>query len=207
LLVNVDPANPENAPDPQDVRAAGFGGVRLVGRPGLEDYVEACHQADLFVLSVITEQSGGHLLANADLQQILNEPDVEGTADSRTPAGYREYWRLYRETFSDVPMIAAGLGSGQPGYWRAVGALPGCSGFAVHPYGKSVEQARTLLRAYKSITPTLPLIVSEWNRPAAEVVPFAVMLRQEAVMSAWFCWRWQSWTLSSAQRRAIRAAA
>jgi hypothetical protein len=88
-------------------------------------------------------------------------------------------------------MIGAGLASGQTGYWQGIqyaGGLPGCSGFAVHPYAKTAPLAKALLQRYQAITPTLPCWVTEWNRPPAEVPGFAAMLRQTVAMSAWFCW-------------------
>ncbi len=191
-LVNVDPLNPAGQPSPDALIRAGFRGVRLVSRQGVQPYVGSVQDAGLMVLAVITEQSGG-FLCPADVYQIGNEPDLAGTADTRSAADYVSYWNLYRDTYPDPIMIGAGLASGQTPYWKAVqsaGGLHGCSGFAVHPYGKNATTALALLLQYRAVTVGMPLWVTEWNRPAAEVADFAAMLEQTdgIVQSAWFCW-------------------
>lgn len=98
-------------------------------------------------------------------------------------------WRLYRDTYPTLTMIAAGLASGSVFWWRHVGPqLHGCAAVSVHPYAKTAAQARTLLRAYRAVRPDLALWATEWWRPPEQVVPFARMLAQEAEMAAWFCW-------------------
>jgi len=189
--VNVDPLNPTNAPLPADLMRLGDRWVRLVSRPGVEQYVNWMQVAGIMVVAVVNEQSGGYLCP-ADVYQIGNEPDVPGTDDSMSPAGYRSYFRLYRETYPDLTMIGAGLGSGQTSYWNTViqgGGLPGASGFAVHPYAKTAQQARSLLNQYRTLSPSLPLWCTEINRPAAELPEFSAMLKSlPVVMWSWFCW-------------------
>jgi hypothetical protein len=190
--INVDPLNPDNAPRVDELQRTGVRWVRLVSRDddAVRQYVEMCWSVGLMVLAVITEQSGGYLCP-ADVYQGGNEPDVAGTGDSMSPGAYVAYWNLYRKTYPELVMVGAGLGSGQISYWQqvqAAGGLQGASGFAVHPYAKTAVQAKTMLAAYQKITPSLPLWVTEWNRPPAEVPAFASMLRQVSVMDAWFCW-------------------
>lgn len=196
MLCNVDPDNPANAPGAEELLRYGFRGVRLVSRHGVENYTDAMWSAGLMVLGVVTEQSGGYLCP-ADVYQIGNEPDVAGTADYRPAPEYVSYWNLYRDTYSDLMMIGAGLGSGQTSYWQAVknaGGLHGAAGFAVHPYGKSATAAMSLLLNYRAITPSLGLWVTEWNRPTAETPEFAAMLDRLSgvVCHARFAWGGQS---------------
>jgi len=192
--VNVDPLNPDNAPSIDELQRAGMRWVRLVSRDDDEvrRYIDTCWANGLMVLAVITEQSGGYLCP-ADIYQCGNEPDVAGTADSMSPSTYLAYWNIYHQTHPDLVMIGAGLGSGQVRWWQDLvmqtGTPPrGMAGFAVHPYAKTAAQAKTLLAAYQKITPSLPLWITEWNRPPAEMPAFASMLRQVSVMNAWFCW-------------------
>jgi hypothetical protein len=176
---------------PADLMRLGIRWVRLVSRPGVEQYINWMQEAGIMVLAVVNEQSGGYLCP-ADVYQIGNEPDVLGTKDSMSPVGYRSYFRLYRETYPDLTMIGAGLGSGQTNYWALVeqgGGLPGASGFAVHPYAKKAPQARLLLNQYRTFSPNLPLWCTEINRSAAELPEFVAMLKTLPVaMWAWFCW-------------------
>jgi hypothetical protein len=188
MLVNVDPSHAAGHPAAIDLLKWGITGVRLVARPGVDAAAQQYMDAGLMVLSVIARESGGHI-GPADVHQVGNEPDSSGPSSwTMSPAQYREEWRIYRETFPDLVLISAGLTSGNVQWWRDLGPLPGCSGMGAHPYNKTAAQARALIRAYKAITPSLPVWATEWWRPANEVTEFAAMLRAECVASAWFCW-------------------
>lgn len=214
--VNVDPFNPANAPTPDEVLLYNCRWVRLVSRYGVDDYAEAMQARGIMVLAVVTEQSEGYICP-ADVVQIGNEPDLPNHGDSFSVSKYIDYWNLYYGTwfapgkpFAGTPLISAGLASGQPSYWQAIlnaGGLRGCSGLSVHPYAKTAAQAKTLLLAYQRLSPNLPLWVTEWNRPAAEIPGFAAMLNQTAAMSAWFSWGWQEFALTPTLGRMIAAAA
>lgn len=209
MLINVDPLNPANCPDPYRVKEMGFGGVRLVCRAGVEDYVNWCHNHSLFVLGVVARESEGNVLGGiCDVYQIGNEPDSPGESSWGMAADhYLEEARIYRETYPDLTLIAAGLTSGNTSYWRTVGPLieqMGYSGFAVHPYGKNPLQAEALLKRYQAITPGLPLWVTEWHRSADEIPAYRAMLRRIGVaVDAWFCWDYDVWTLQPEQTRAL----
>jgi hypothetical protein len=198
--VNVDPDNPANAPTPEQVLRYNCRWVRLVSRYGVDDYAEAMQARGVMVLAVVTEQSGGYICA-ADMVQIGNECDLPDHGDSFSPNKYVEYWNLYYGTwfapgkpFAHVPVISAGFASGQTSYWQHIvnlGGLRGCSGLSVHPYAKTAAQARSLLLEYQRLSPALPalpIFVTEWNRPTAEIPGFAAMLNQTAAMSCWFSW-------------------
>src|SRR5437879_2949476 len=117
--VNVDPTYPEAAPPTNSLRDLGIRWVRLVSRddPKVHLYVEECTNEGLAVLSVVARESNGYMMPGATVHQIGNEPDVNSPSSwTRTPAEYHEDWRIYRETYPDLMMIAAGLASGNSGW-------------------------------------------------------------------------------------------
>jgi hypothetical protein len=201
--MNVDPLYSENAPPTEVLLAHGCYSVRLVSRdtPEVLSYVSACQAAGILVLAILTEESHG-FWCPADMYQIGNRPDLQGMlgpytagSDYMGAQAYVDYWTMYFNTMRDqgvtAPIIGAGLELGDPGYWKAVqtaGGLPGAAGFAVHPYVKTAPQAKALLASYQRITPNLPLYVTEWNRPRAEILPFAAMLRSSAIWAWWYTW-------------------
>jgi hypothetical protein len=212
--VNVDPENLGGAPGPADLKKAGFTWVRLVSRPGVESYVEWMQASGLMVLAVVAKESEGHVFGGPDAWQFGNEPDSSGPASwTMTSTEYRDQFNYYQDTYPQLVWISAGLASGQTAYWQHVkdlGGLNGASGFAVHPYNKTASQASTLLKAYQKITPTLPLWVTEFNRPVAEIPAFTSMLRQLSVASAWFSYGGQAdpqFNVSPTQIRMLSAAA
>jgi len=207
VLINVDPLNEANVTAPGDLASLGFGGVRLVCRSGVESYIEECHATDLFVLGIITPESQGNMLGGiCDCYQIGNEPDLPGAL---SPAAYIDEARIYRNTYPDLYMISAGLASGQTGYWRNIAREileMGYQGFAVHPYGKTARQAEYMLKSYVSLSPNLPLWITEWNRPAREILDWKAMLTRVGVVeSCWFSWGYDQWALTKSQLRALRA--
>jgi hypothetical protein len=203
-LINVDPENPANTASPQEIRIAGFGGVRLVSRPEVEAAAREFQAAGLFVLSVVTEQSGGFLIPDADLTQIGNEPDIDGTADSMGAREYADYARLYRDTYPGLPMITAGLASNQPAYLKAARDAGGLKGFL----GVGLHYPTNLLAIgnFARYTDNLPLYVTEWWTDAPLIPAYRLMLRQSKVaMDCRFSWGYDRWALTDAQKRAIQA--
>lgn len=196
MLINVDPLNPSGRPDIERLTFRGYTGVVLVSRPGADEYAAQVMGAGLMVLAVLAQESAGYMVT-ADVYQIGNEPDGTGPSSwARTPAEYREDWNIYRNTYPDFTMISAALVSGDPSWWRNLHAhdpsLEGCSGMAIHPYGKTAADAAELFEDYRTVQHDLarmeyPIWVTEWNRPDNEVAEYAAMLRREAVMSGWFC--------------------
>jgi hypothetical protein len=205
-LVNVDPLNPVNTAPPLEIRAKGFAGVRYVSRLGLDDWVNECQTAGLYVVACITEQSDGHLPPNADLYQIGNEPDIDGTDDTMDAVAFAGYLQLYRRTYPELPMITGALASGQPIYLRNVRDAGGLTGFL--GVGLHYPSEATMFAGYKRYTGGLPFYVTEWWRPTERILEYKVMLRQAGVvLDAWFSWGYQEFALSPAQERALRAAA
>lgn len=209
--INVDPLNPNNAPSPDQVKAAGFTWVRLVSRPGVEQYVSDMQSSGIMVLAICTAQSNGYVWGGPDIWQFGNEPDVLGTADTMAPNVYQQQFVFYQQTYPNLIWIGAGLGNGQTNYWQSVqsaGGLIGAAGFDVHPYAKNASQARNLLAAYQRITPNLPMWVTEFNRPTTEIAGFAQMLRQNTCMHAWYAWGGQDdpqFNSTDTQRRILAA--
>jgi hypothetical protein len=204
MLVNGDPLNPANWPPANVLRAFGFGGVRVVSRRGIEAQTAAVQAEGLFVLAVVTEQSGGYLLPSADLTQIGNEPDIGGTADSMDPPTFTNYLRLYRDTYPDLPMITGGLASGDYTYLQRVrdlGGLQGFSGVAVHYPANA-----TILGRYRNNAAGLPLYVTEWNTSADRILAYRAMLAGANVaLDCWFSWNYSEWALTASQARALLA--
>jgi len=204
VLVNVDPFNPVNSPRPAGMPTV-FGGVRLVSRRGIEDYVQELQANSLYVLAVVNEESGGYLVPGADLYQIGNEPDIDGTRDSMSAHDYAGYAQLYRETYPDLPMILAGLASGNPLYLREVqanGGLKGFSGVAFH-YPKD----GALIERFSKYAGGLPKYVTEFWTGAQHIIPYLADLhRSGVVLTAWFSWGYDQWALKPDHLRALRAA-
>lgn len=195
--VTVDPHNLAGSPDPAALRDLGLSWVRMVALPSLEPYIARCRNAGLRVLLVIARESVAVASVASyaaryrpDAWAVGNEPDlVSPSSWSMTAEQYSLLWRealpLLRR--QGVPIVTAGLASGQPGWIEPiVGQLHGCHAVAVHPYAKTAEEARSLIREYRRVT-RLPVWATEWNRPAGEIAGFVAMLRQEAEVACWFC--------------------
>ena len=189
---NVDPHNRPR--DPAQIRAEGFDGVRftMLDDAICRNYAAACKQAGLVVLGIETKDSAGFVLPVelVDVVEVGNEPDGTGPSSwTRSTDEFAADLRIYRGTFPAHVMISGGLVSGDPGYLAtaaATGALDGYAGIGVHPYAKPADQAAALLARYAAVAP-LPLVVSEWNRPAAEIPGFVAMLAGAARQAYWFC--------------------
>jgi hypothetical protein len=191
LGVNCDPAWEGGWADPVRLQRLGATWVRLVSRdlPQIHDYINQCHAVGIRVLAVVARESGGYILPDVEMIQIGNEPDCDGPSSwTRTPHEYLEDWRIYRETYPGLPMIAAGLASGQVSYAEEVASgLFDCAALAVHPYNKNRTEAYDLLLAYRRVRPDLALWVTEWFRETDQLVPFGRMLKVAADASFWFC--------------------
>lgn len=189
--INVDPENLAAWTSPRELAHMGCRAVRMVSRDldSCRAYRDQAQEAGLVVLATVAAESQGFILPDCQMYQIGNEPDGHGPSSwTMTRAAYRAEWQIYRDTYPDLYMIAAGLTSGDVSWWAEVGPeLEGCAGVAVHPYSKSATVAQKLLKAYKAVRPDLALWVTEWNRPPLQVVPFTRMLRLEAEAAFWFC--------------------
>ena len=226
--VNVDPLNPnDGSPDPMRLLQVNIRGVRLVIRDDdrIRQYTAIGKASGVAVLGAITEESHGYTMDDepCDVYQIGNEPDrgsdtqprVEGS-DIMGASAYVDYWNLYYDTWfaegkplAGRPVIGAGLQSGRLSYWAAVlrhGGLRGASGMAIHPYGKTAAQAKTLIQAYQANLPAMPIWITEWHRPLAEVPAYVGMLHQTTgvVGDAFFCWhQYENWALGPERARLL----
>lgn len=220
MFVNVDPMNPDanGAPFIDELKKYNIHGVRLVLRndPAIISYIKLAQYHGLAVLGIETEASYGDLLTETpcEIYQLGNEPDLNNVS----AADYVKWWDLYYGTWfaqgkplEGKPAIGAGLASGNVQYWRevqAAGGLKGAAGMSVHPYGKNAAQAKALITSYQKITPSLPIWITEWNRPLAELPAYASMLRQTTVGNAFFCWHdYQDWAIGPERARLLAACA
>jgi hypothetical protein len=189
--INVDPAWEGGRPDPARLQRLGAGWVRFVSRdsPDLFAYRDVCHDIGLRVLAVIARESGGYMLPDCDMYQIGNEPDLSSPSSwTRTPSEYIEDWRIYRDTYPNLPMISAGFASGIVSYYQQVAPyLHNCAAVAVHPYAKNPTEAHALLQQYRAVRSDLALWATEWNRDTDQVVAFGRMLKVSADAAFWFC--------------------
>lgn len=217
LGLNVDPLNvPHGNPEPALLVHLNLSWVRLVARPGVQSYVTECRAAGLKVLGVLARESfvDGWDVARytrqfqVDTWQLGNEPDGAGESSwSATPTEYRRWHNLAAQQARQetrVPIVAAGLCSGQPNWLTAAWPLD-CDAIAIHPYGKDADTAATLLDQYRQVAPDKPLWVTEWNRPAEQISAFLTMLRGRVAVACWFTWsdgQVEPFGLVDTQRRA-----
>jgi hypothetical protein len=142
----------------------------------------------------------------AVILQIFNEPDVmSDPVKWKTPVQYAAAYAQWRTNYPLHAMFTAGLASGVSSYYADfLKALtdnhPGVAlpdAVAVHPYTKNASEAAALLNEYSSKDPSIPVVVTEWNRPANEneIVPFQNMLAivnsssgMARLWNSWFPW-------------------
>ena len=143
-----------------------------------------------FVLSVVTSESQGFVYGRADILQVGNEPDVDGTRMS--PQDYAAQWNLYRDTYDGAfPYFAlAGLGSGLTNsgeylsaVWPLLNHKPDF--VAVHCYDADVQQAsQEIVDLWNRVG--VPVIVTEWNHPNDQIWDMLDMLNgAEGLSSVW----------------------
>ena len=208
MLINIDPENANNVDHPDAIRAHGFSGVRFVSRnlESVNSYVDQARDKGLFTLAVVTEQSEGYLVPGCDFYQIGNEPDIDGTRDTMKAPDFASYLQLYRRVYPGLHMITGGLASGQVVYLRQVrdaGGLNGFLGVGLH-YPKDAAK----ITQFASFAGGLPMVISEWWRPAQNIPEYMQILRACKVsLHAWFCLGYDQWALQPDQARAIRASA
>lgn len=189
--LGVDPSNPLAPVVPAVLPALGFHAGRFVIKPETRGYVDDCHAAGLAVWGVFTGESGDigqYRDWPVDIRIISNEMDtVSKSSETMTPAEFSVRWHRARDVFRDTPLWIGAMASGRPELAAPyIAVADGAVGLCVHPYDKPAEPARVLLRAYKAAY-RLPLLVTEWNRPAEEIAEFMVMLEEECEGHSWFC--------------------
>lgn len=133
-----------------------------------------------------------------DLIVVGNEMDAWALGEpspaswSMTPEQYAELWATCEEVICarlfGCKLAIGGLVSGQPGlapeYVRAVKRVGGHpSAIDIHPYARDAESAAGLLYAYQSLL-SMPYVVLEWNREAAEIPAFVRMIERRGITHA-----------------------
>lgn len=178
----------------------------------LNDYIISLQQQSppIAVIAVITPESDSYITPYADAYQLSTISPVECDIPDPTqtpptvpdPARVIYEWQVWYYTyfyrdpaapgsrpFEDKPLISPPLASGDAQYYARLqdyGGFIGASALDIHPYGKTAKQAQSLLSQYKRITPTLPVTVLEWQRPANQIPEFVNMLNQNTIMNCWF---------------------
>jgi hypothetical protein len=151
------------SPDPALLASLGIRRVRIISRPGLEWYVDACWEHNIVVRAVVEDG----FYCPADEHMILNEPNLRGL-----PArDFAEQLKIHRsERDANYPgrvLIAGGLadnpaaGLDAADYLAQVkryGGLNGLQGVAIH-YPASASR----MVAFKNSAIGLPIHVDEWN--------------------------------------------
>jgi len=102
-------------------------------------------------------------------------------------------------------MITGGLASAQVVYLRQVRDAGGLEGFV--GVGMHYPRDAAVITKFASFAGGLPMVVSEWWRPAQNIPEYLQILRSTKVsLHAWFCLGYDQWALSPEQERAIRVA-
>jgi hypothetical protein len=177
-------------PDPARLLSLGFKWLRIVSMESAADYINSALAAGLGVLPIVTGESKGWVPGGVKSIQFGNESDVAGGVASWPPGPpqvYANQFNLYAGTYPQFEWISAGMASGIPGWAaQALPLLNHCAAVAVHPYAKTASEAQALLGQYAALHPRV--VVTEWNRPQAEISGFAAMLAEETAASAWAHW-------------------
>lgn len=169
----VDALNPSGCPSADALFAAGADGVRMVAFSDDQFFTYCADLAvSMRVIVVLARESfdtddwagmGSYYaercmpwafcLGNESDAYLLAEPSPSSW--KMRPAEYAHFWHeaahgiLGRQPAARL--IVAGLVSGQPSYAYEVSTLldPLPYGYDIHPYGKSAEETRELLRLYQ----------------------------------------------------------
>jgi N-acetylmuramoyl-L-alanine amidase len=202
--INCDPSTQAGGPDAGVLKALAFNAVRVVNKaPVAEQYASACRKAGLFVLDAITHEANGQLLANADLHEIRNEIDIASPASEGIipPDAYKQEVIAYAGSNPGLKFVLGSLAAGDysASYLRSIlpvlhdPNLANVVGFSLHPYGKTLADARTLIASHQQacrevLGRELQVFITEWNRPASEIAGYDWWLRQNTAGAWWFCW-------------------
>jgi N-acetylmuramoyl-L-alanine amidase len=202
--VNCDPTNPAGGPDVGVLKTLGFNAARVVNKaPAAEQYAAACKKAGLFVMDAITHEADGQLLANADLHEIRNEIDIASPSSEGIipPADYKQEVIAYAGSNPGLKFVLGSLAAGDysASYLRSIlpvlqdPNLANVIGFSLHPYGKALNEAKTLIAAHQQacrdvLGRELQVFITEWNRPPGEIPGYDWWLRQNTAGAWWFCW-------------------
>lgn len=142
--------------------------VRIISRPGLEWYVDACWASNILVRAIVVD---GYYCP-ADEYLVLNEPNLNGMSAQR----FASELQIHRNQYPDLTLIAGPLGDDlshsidAASYMTAVRRAGGLAGYQ----GVSVNYPPSAARigAVKIAAGGLPVHVPEYFRPARELGPY-----------------------------------
>lgn len=176
-----------------------FRGVRFTSKSNsyVYNYAEGCKKAGLQICAIITGESEGYILPQADYIEFWNEPDVLETY--QTPQWLADNYVLYRNTYPQgFKWFASGFASGDPTYAKQFldaieDRAPKPHAISIHPYAKNSKQAAELIDEYHSLT-KLPIVATEWYQTAVsmDMWDFATMLNDHhdgrcRIWNSYFC--------------------
>lgn len=135
----------DGSSSPDLVRSLGCTWVRIVAMPDVDltGYFGHCRALGLQIMLVLARESGGDYAAYQrrygtliDALQVGNEPDIDSPSSwTMSPVELASLGRSARQIFWTLPIVAAGLASGQPD-WLTGMDLGWADALAFHPYGK-----------------------------------------------------------------------
>jgi hypothetical protein len=217
--INLDPLNLAGTPEADPVRGLGFQSVRMVPRNHNNSRAWYVHWRDeglpaLLVLTKDTFASYGEDVSRPvrdwDVEHVVrlvledhpgsigvscgNEPDgSEGASWVMSQAEYLAFHNRCAAVLRnrDVTVCTAGFSSGHPDWLDPILAQLDFQILLCHPYAKTPEEARVLVRAYRAkLGKGQRWGASEWHRGEPDQVgQFLRMLEEEGAWGHWFfCW-------------------
>jgi hypothetical protein len=217
--INLDPLNLAGTPEADPVRGLGFQSVRMVPRNHNNSRAWYVHWRDeglpaLLVLTKDTFASYGEDVSRPvrdwDVEHVVrlvledhpgsigvscgNEPDgSEGASWVMSQAEYLAFHNRCAAVLRnrDVTVCTAGFSSGHPDWLDPILGQLDFQILLCHPYAKTPEEARVLVRAYRAkLGKGQRWGASEWHRGESDQVGQCLrMLEEEGAWGHWFfCW-------------------
>ncbi len=209
--INLDGRHFAGSPSHSKLVGCKFTGARLLSSSDNWLYTQNVLKGSaprIEVMAIVTDESHGYILPQADILQIGNEADLsEPAPDHMSVSEYVRLWERYTNTYRYLgkQFYTCGFASGDPTYFAEfmwyVNSWGLCEpdAVAVHPYLKTDSEARDLLDAYWNVTGYIPVVVTEWYTDPGQGQIWAMqnMLDGDggdgqgpraSVWNSWFCW-------------------
>lgn len=172
------------SPDPAMLASLGIRRLRIISRPGLAWYVDACWQQNIYVRAVVVD--GFYCMADEFF--VLNEPNLQG----KSAWQFAQELQIHRNQYPDLTLIAGALGDDlshgidAAAYMTAVRRAGGLVGYQGVAMNYPVSAAR--IGAVKYAAGGLPVHVPEYYRPQRELAAYLSSVIYPAAATAdWFC--------------------